>query len=273
MDIESKIWNYSNAGTKMHVFVDGVAMCRSSIRRDCPLMNVDYTTAKDREMCGACDKKFNAAVELTETETITETCNCPVLEYPYGKHLLNCPLLVSNENTGEGDYLPPADPQKVQRNCICEHAPMYHGARGCDQCTCGCARSDMDIKKNEETMTDTDCTCGPERTKLGPDANHYLECPQYPKVPKELVKAVALLRSSIHSLSTSIVEAFNALDNAGVFGAIDDATGYDIEPDLTVPVGKCDCTPTWVGHMPGCPRDPAEWGDMAFTTAQNGGSQ
>lgn len=84
MDIESKIWNYSNTGTKLHAFLDGVAICRSSIRRPgAEHTALDYCEAKSHSVCATCDTKFNAAIERAENSM--------------------------EPSTGEGDYLPPAE--------------------------------------------------------------------------------------------------------------------------------------------------------------------
>ena len=61
-------------------------------------------------------------------------------------------------------------------------------------------------------------------------------------------------------------QSIDTLDNAGVFAAIDEATGYDIDP-APEPVSKCTCPAAprkgW-DHFTGCPGDPAEWGDLAY---------
>ena len=83
MDVESKIWNYSNTGTKLHAFLNGTALCRSSIRRPgADPTALDYCEAKSHPVCAACDTKFNAAIERAEASM--------------------------EPSTGEGDYLPPA---------------------------------------------------------------------------------------------------------------------------------------------------------------------
>jgi len=84
VDIESKIWNYSNTGMKLHAFLNGVAICRSSIRRPgAEPTALDYCEAKSHQMCSACEAKFNAAIERAEASM--------------------------EPSTGEGDYLPPAE--------------------------------------------------------------------------------------------------------------------------------------------------------------------
>jgi DNA-binding CsgD family transcriptional regulator len=74
MDIESKIWNYSNTGVKLHAFLNGTALCRSSIRRPAAdATALDYCEAKSHQMCAACDTKFNAAVERSENSVQRST--------------------------------------------------------------------------------------------------------------------------------------------------------------------------------------------------------
>lgn len=72
MDIESKIWRTSDTGIRVHVFVDGTALCRKSIKlspyRESLGEGYDYCEAHDGvfKVCASCDKKFNAAIEAAE---------------------------------------------------------------------------------------------------------------------------------------------------------------------------------------------------------------
>lgn len=91
-----------------------------------------------------------------------------------------------------------------------------------------------------------------------------------PKTTPEVIEALRTLREIARTCmaEVKVVEAFNALDDAGIFAAIDEATGYDVDPEPER-VSRCTCAlpPLFENHRPGCPGDPAEWGDMAFTTA------
>ena len=83
MDIESKIWIYSVTGTKVHAFLNGVALCRNSIRRHSEKNALDYCEAKRFvSLCTACVKKFDAAIERAENSM--------------------------RPSTGDGDHLQPA---------------------------------------------------------------------------------------------------------------------------------------------------------------------
>lgn len=89
------------------------------------------------------------------------------------------------------------------------------------------------------------------------------------RVTTEMTRALAMLRGrAVFYPGDDIQNAIDILDNAGIFSAIDEATGYDVDPEPE-PVSKCDC-PGVVRrtgqHLNGCPGDPAEWGDMAYTT-------
>lgn len=89
-----------------------------------------------------------------------------------------------------------------------------------------------------------------------------------PSITPEIIEALATLRYD-RKISAAIEEAVNILDNAGIFVAIDEATGYDVDPEPER-VSKCTCTQLHRGqeaHDRGCPGDPAEWGDTAYTTA------
>ena len=94
-------------------------------------------------------------------------------------------------------------------------------------------------------------------------------------ITPEVIKALRTLRNSagtpgVHH-QRAMKSALDILDNAGVFSEIDEATGYDVDPEPEQ-VSKCTCPRTYggeflrMGHRTGCPGDPAEWGDMAYTT-------
>ena len=99
IDIESKIWNFSGTGTKVHAFVGGVALCRKNIKdseitrpnhRDFCLAREEVRKAAGTGMCAGCLKKFEAEIE--REEAFQER------------------LAASMEpSIGEGDYLPTAD--------------------------------------------------------------------------------------------------------------------------------------------------------------------
>jgi hypothetical protein len=99
-----------------------------------------------------------------------------------------------------------------------------------------------------------------------------------PNITPEVIKALQVLRnrSAVGPVPQDLMSAINTLDNAGIFSAIDEATGYDIDP-APERVSKCTCPasrvafPTKLGndmHAANCPGDPAVWGDLAFTTAE-----
>lgn len=82
------------------------------------------------------------------------------------------------------------------------------------------------------------------------------------QITPEIVNALKHLRKTY--LYPETQAAFDTLDNAGIFAAIDEATGYDVNPEQRV--SKCNCSEnvSFEGHLTGCPGDPAEWGDLAF---------
>jgi hypothetical protein len=101
-------------------------------------------------------------------------------------------------------------------------------------------------------------------------------------ITPEVIQALRILRNGAKEDWVRVMSAVNVLDNAGIFKEIDEATGYDVNPESVYePVSKCTCPqPVWVDgstpvpgttkpradHLAGCPGDPAEWGDMAFTS-------
>lgn len=86
MNVESKVWNFSGNGTKIHAYINGRnAACRSNIARPAG-EDMDYCKARQAfkfSLCTTCDAKFNAAIERAETSM--------------------------QPSTGEGDHLPPAE--------------------------------------------------------------------------------------------------------------------------------------------------------------------
>ena len=95
------------------------------------------------------------------------------------------------------------------------------------------------------------------------------------EVTPEVIEALRTLRHNVSGdgMSEAVAQALVILDNAGVFSAIDEATGYDIDP-APEKVSKCTCPRTYggeflrMGHRDGCSGDPAEWGDMAYTVTR-----
>jgi len=107
------------------------------------------------------------------------------------------------------------------------------------------------------------------------------------KITPEVIEALRTLRKI--AWGGDIEDAINVLDNAGVFAAIDEATGYDINPTRKPDRYKLLPKRDWQEHMRAMsitdarallvnepqaavdrgmaeriPGDPAEWGDAAF---------
>lgn len=219
MDIETKSWNYLGTGTRVHFFLNGQALCRSSYTKAPSVGDMDYCEAVQRTLgipgtrvCPTCEKKFNEGIERLENSM--------------------------QPSTGEGDYLPPAETAPVET--CCEHAPMYHGARGCDECGCTNPRQ------------------ASKRAVVKPD------------VSNEVIEALRTIRNQPGRTSeealANVLTAFDVLDNAGIFSAIDEATDYDTDP-APEQISECTCPTENVkfgGHLYHCPGYPAERGDMVF---------
>lgn len=209
MNIESKVWNFSGTGTKVHAFIDGkVAACRKSIARPAG-SDMDYCEAKQgfkSSICTTCDTKFNAAIERAEN--------------------------AMQPSTGEGDYLPPA-----------EVVPPAEKDR---------IRFEADWAREQEDAIKDSTVEGTFHTYL--------------KITPEVIEALRKLRMHV-KFYADINSEFNILDNAGIFAPIDETTGYDIDP--VERISKCTCHPApdaRSSHHYACPGDPAEYGDMAYTT-------
>lgn len=247
MDIEAKIWNFSGTGTKVHAFSGGHALCRKSIARPAG-SDMDFCQAEQAfkfSVCTSCKTKFNAAIERLENSM--------------------------QPSTGEGDYLPPAEVKTVTREAIAAMRADTSRTEGSKYSTPEYRAMMADITKEsdkakgitreyviqEETVTE------PVTTK---------RAMVKPEISNKVIEALRTLRlESLKWFDQDAQDALNVLDNAGVFRAIDEASGYDIDP-APAPVSKCTCIkrtfPIAVkNHSAGCPGDPAEWGDMAYTTA------
>lgn len=87
-------------------------------------------------------------------------------------------------------------------------------------------------------------------------------------ITPEVIAALKWLRTGWDGdNSEQAIIYFNILDDSGVYAEIDEATGYDVNPEQRV--SKCNCSKTVPqveagNHFPNCPGDPAEWGDLAF---------
>jgi len=90
-------------------------------------------------------------------------------------------------------------------------------------------------------------------------------------ITPELIEALHTIRTM--ELTTPagrlvMIEAVRTLDDAGIFAAIDEATGYDVDSEPGR-ISRCTCPDTDYrqatgNHHANCPGDPAEWGDLAY---------
>jgi len=68
MDVESKIWGYSQTGTKLHAFKDGVALCnRGIVRVTKPTWDFSETEGHASKRCKNCDGRFTQVLVYAET--------------------------------------------------------------------------------------------------------------------------------------------------------------------------------------------------------------
>lgn len=128
----SKIWATTNTGMKSHAFPDksGSALCRKNIKaREYDVSNNDFASLSHiREMfpasdvCTTCESRFLSHEAFLESEHVA--------------------ALRANE---EFDA-------KAAPVACCDHAPMYHGARGCDQCGCATPRNTDSKETNDVSI-------------------------------------------------------------------------------------------------------------------------
>lgn len=73
---------------------------------------------------------------------------------------------------------------KVSPKTCCDHAPVYHGARGCDECTCSLPRAVVE-PETAPVAEDAECTCPDGLTAYGNPA-HLYGCPADPAPVAEM---------------------------------------------------------------------------------------
>lgn len=78
----------------------------------------------------------------------------------------------------------------------------------------------------------------------------------------EVIEALAELRETarLNLAEIRVVAAFNVLDDAGVFAALDEQTGYAAAVDVLA-----EAAGARLDAEAGGPLDPAEWGDLSRT--------
>jgi hypothetical protein len=77
----------------------------------------------------------------------------------------------------------------------------------------------------------------------------------------EVIEALASLRTYAGKYPTmGLSDAVNTLDNAGVFAALDEQTGYTAAEDILA-----EAVSRSLDEAAGGPLDPAEWGDLSRT--------
>jgi hypothetical protein len=89
------------------------------------------------------------------------------------------------------------------------------------------------------------------------------------KITPEMIDALNTLRefaqssthNSLNTLSRDTAEAINTIDDAGIFAAIDEETGYDIDPGISTQSAMDGKIYRSDGSVLPAPLDPAEWGD------------
>ena len=124
MDANSKIWNWTQSGYTFHAFGEGgVALCRSNIR-------TSVTPHRDRD----------AAQDMTRRTPGVKMCaNC---ESKYSEAIVYAETVAAGRDRDHAEAMEMNAAFDAQQTPCCEHAPMYHGARGCDECACKAPRND-----------------------------------------------------------------------------------------------------------------------------------
>lgn len=249
-------WNTTQTGTLYHSFENGQAVCNSRIKDTGfsggafeTLDQVNERIATWRvgslrnglKVCGKCEAKEAAAAERLAVSMQPSTGEGdylpPAQEAPLVAVHTGNPVEYSPRHKGDrlpyitqaGCRLPRKDvgPASAPEWGCCDHAPMYHGGRGCDQCTCTMDRRKMDDPVPVAQSVEDERLAAAWRRAMGEDAPQAAQsdAAPTPKITPEMVQALATLRANVRSDETSdaVAQAIVILDNAGIFAAIDAA--------------------------------------------------
>lgn len=243
--MNTTVWDFSNTGSKFHAFINGqTAACRSSIAVPLQFKQNATTLAKAGQLasdrpgvtvCQRCTAKFTAAMHRYQASMAP--------------------------STGEGDHLPPtaevvADPLAPTEDGLLCAVPLMDVFTG-RIAYCTKFRHHSRVVGGPEHRIHPTHDRAAEMTEALAEDTRRTAAKQETITP-DLVEALATIRNqpgrTTEEALANILEAFEVLDNAGIFAAIDQA------------VGKCTCPPSYAAndyHEPNCPEAPerARMGD------------
>jgi hypothetical protein len=231
MNIESKVWNTTRTGSKIHAFgEDGTALCRSSIKAQRNVVsNTDKAGARKMAVrtpgvtiCEPCEGRFQASIDAEAA-----------------------------------DHSEPVKRALVKPEVAPEVIAAVHALRGFSRGETGWAvRDAIKTLDNAGIFAAVDavtkCTCPPdERRKSGTD-NHYIECPEAP-VAKCTCLAGPTGRDNHHANCPETPVSKCTCPQGGFTRP----RGTHRPECPEAPVAKCTCPAAMAHHLPGCPGDPA----------------
>lgn len=130
------MWATTRTGLKIHAFEGKVAKCHSGIKQDGNGSDTyrdvcAWVTENPKlSLCGKCEAL--ALMEEQARKSLVDQAHAEALEM--------------NEAIGA----------KIADAPCCEHASMYHGAKGCGECSCTTARADMTAHQGTATNITTE---------------------------------------------------------------------------------------------------------------------
>lgn len=136
MEANSKAWNTTRTGFKVHAFKDGRSLCR-------------YKCAEGPAPAHA---KGTARRWVLDTTGLSFCVDC---EYSFDFQVKEDAWMAERREASHAEALAMNEAAAPWTCGKCDHAPMYHGGRGCDECVCtaprNCPTNTPDDK--EETVT------------------------------------------------------------------------------------------------------------------------
>lgn len=176
-----KVWSGTKSNiTFMHAFLSGPdqpAACRKNIRSGGGVLLAAVARARTMLPTNYC-----------------ENCEAAVIA------MVNRREDAMQPSTGEGDYLPPAEDASVAPETCCDHAPMYHGARGCDECVCAAPRNRPTNTPDDKEETVTIPLTGPLTERQTDILNYMAKGHRYQKIGTLMGLSVHQVKLEAHAL-------------------------------------------------------------------------
>jgi len=163
MDANSKIWLNARTGFKMHAFLEGAALCNKVTTVRTGVLGQSFNQTLESDRCQSCERRYRNQVAYDESLRVS-------LERDHAEA-----LTMNAEREAE----------QTDVYACCKHAPMYHGARGCDECDCGVPRTQIQ-EENDMPSLDKRVTTGPLTPRQGRILADVAEGREHAEIAHEL---------------------------------------------------------------------------------------